>query len=258
MLGEIQPRQPGQNQGQVGRRGLRAVPQVPPRAAEVEQDQAAEQHQPVVQGEIQGSAGAGVDEADQVMQDEHHQAAEQHAEQQGLAMVGGGYRCGFQAYRRAQLVLRDQAQVNVQRVLAVGQGQYMVAAAQGRAAVTGLAAVVQLAQQPVAIEGVEVEARQVRSEDAQQLLLVTRFQAIVQPQGLFSRCGIEFAKGGRAELAAIAIGTHVAQLQVGLFIEQNGPASALFGRSRQQAEQGQQADDQSCGNPKPTHYEIPS
>jgi len=47
-------------------------------------------------------------------------------------------------------------------------------------------------------------------------------------------------------------------LQAGLFIEQNRPPSALIGRNREQAEQSQQADDQSCGNPKPTHYEIPS
>ncbi|MNZ48448.1 hypothetical protein D3C78_661950 [compost metagenome] len=87
MLGEIQPREARQYQGQVGGRGLRAVPQVPPGAAEVEQDQAAEQHQPVVQRKDQGGAGAGVQKADQVVQYEHDQAAEEHAEQQRLAMV---------------------------------------------------------------------------------------------------------------------------------------------------------------------------
>ncbi|MNP09933.1 hypothetical protein D3C76_1020610 [compost metagenome] len=145
VLGEIQARQASQDQGQVGGRGLRAVPQVPPGAAEVEQDQAAEQHQAVVQGENQGGAGSAVEEADQVVQDQHHQAAEQHAEQQRLAVVGSGYGRGLQGDGRAQLVLGDQAQVDIQGVRAVGQGQYVVAAAQGRAGVSGLAAMAQLA-----------------------------------------------------------------------------------------------------------------
>ncbi|MNP09932.1 hypothetical protein D3C76_1020600 [compost metagenome] len=73
----------------------------------------------------------------------------------------------------------------------------------------------------------------VGGENPQQLLLIARLQAVMQPQGLFRRGGIELAEGDRAELAAIAIGANVAQLQTGLFVEQNGPASALLGRSRE-------------------------
>lgn len=121
----------------------------------------------------------------------------------------------------------------------------MVAAAQGGAGIAGLAPVVQLTQKLVALEGVEVQARQVRGENPQQLFLVARFQAVMQPQGLFCRCGIQFGKHQRAELVTVALGTHVAQLQVGLFIEQHRPAPAMIGRSREHAEQGQQADDKS-------------
>jgi hypothetical protein len=66
----------------------------------------------------------------------------------------------------------------------------------------------------------------------------------VQPQGLSSRGSIKVGERQWAELVAIALGAHIAQLQVGLFVEQNGPASVVFGRSRKH-EQGQQADDQS-------------
>ncbi|MNH21234.1 hypothetical protein D3C79_810340 [compost metagenome] len=117
---------------------------------------------------------------------------------------------------------------------------------------------VQLTQKLVALEGVEVQARKVWGENPQQLLLIAGFQAIVQPQGLFCGGSVQVSEQQGAELVAVAVGAHVAQLQVGLFVEQHRPASAFFGRSREQAEQGQQADDQSCGNPKPTHYEIPS
>ncbi|MCY1180190.1 hypothetical protein D9M73_206200 [compost metagenome] len=80
----------------------------------------------------------------------------------------------------------------------------------------------------------------------------------MQPQGLFRGGGIQVGEYQRAELVAVTLGAHVAQLQVGLFVEQNGPASVMFGRSREQAEQGQQADGEANGDPEPTHDEIPS
>ncbi|MCY1427352.1 hypothetical protein D9M71_431930 [compost metagenome] len=104
---------------------------------------------------------------------------------------------------------------------------------------------VQLTQKLVALEGIEIQARQVRGEHPQQLFLVAGFQAVVQPQGLFRRGSIQVGQDQRAELVAITLGAYVAQLQVGLFVEQNSPASVIFGRSREHAEQGQQADDQS-------------
>ena len=64
-------------------------------------------------------------------------------------------------------------------------------------------------------------------------------------QGLPSRGSINVGERQWAELVAIALGAHIAQLQVGLFVEQNSPATVMFGRSRKHAEQGQQADDQS-------------
>ena len=95
----------------------------------------------------------------------------------------------------------------------------MVAAAQGGAGIAGLAPVVQLTQKLVAFEG-EVQARQVRGETRS--FLVARFQAVMQPQACLPvRCG---GKDQRAELVTVALGTHVAQLQVGLFIEQHRPA----------------------------------
>ncbi len=245
MLGEAQPGQAGQDESQICGGRLRAVPHVPPRAAQVQQDQAAEQHQAVVQRQDQGGVGAAVEEADQVVHDQHHQAAEQHAEQQRLALVGGCHGRRLQTDGRAQLMLGNQAQVDIQGLLAVGQGQYMVAATQGRAGIAGLAPMVQLTQKLVALEGVEVQARKVWGENPQQLFLLAGLQAVVQPEGLFRRGGIQVGEDKRAELVAVTLGAHVAQLQVGLFVEQNGPASVMFGRSREHAEQGQQADDQS-------------
>ena len=81
-----------------------------------------------------------------------------------LALVGGGLGGGLQADGRAQLVFGHQAQVDVHRLLAVGQGEHMVAAAQGGAGIAGLAPVVQLTQKLVAFEGVEIKARQVGGE----------------------------------------------------------------------------------------------
>jgi len=64
---------------------------------------------------------------------------------------------------------------------------------------------------------------------------------------------------GGAELIGIAGGTDVAQLQVGLFIKQYRPTTALRGgMGREQAEQGQQADCETYGDPEPAHGEIPS
>ncbi len=103
----------------------------------------------------------------------------------------------------------------------------------------------QLTQKLVAFEGVEVQAGKVRGKYPQQLFLVAGLQAVVQPQGLFRRRCIQLGENQRAELVAVALGAHIAQLQVGLFVEQNGPASVMFGSCREHAEQGQQADDQS-------------
>ncbi|MNO56509.1 hypothetical protein D3C76_470250 [compost metagenome] len=105
MQGEIQPGQAREHQGEIGSGRLRTVPHMPPGAAKIEQDQPAEQHQPVVQGQNQGSAGAAIEEADQVVQDQHHQAAKEHAEQQWPALVRGSHGGGLQADRRAQLML---------------------------------------------------------------------------------------------------------------------------------------------------------
>ncbi|MNH09350.1 hypothetical protein D3C78_702110 [compost metagenome] len=112
--------------------------------------------------------------------------------------------------------------------------------------------------QVVAFKGVEIKPRQIRREDPQQLFVLAGFQAVVQPQRLVWRCSIELVELEGAELVAVALGAHVTELQVGLFIEQNRPATALFGRRREQAEQGQQADGEANGDPEPTHNEIPS
>ena len=80
----------------------------------------------------------------------------------------------------------------------------------------------------------------------------------MQPQGLVGEGGVQFVERQGAELVAVTLGAYVGKLQIGLFVEQHRPAAGVFGRSREQAEQGQQADDQGCGNPKPTHDEIPS
>ncbi len=154
VLGEVQPCQPRQDQRKVRRWRLGAVPHMPPWAAEVQQDQAAEQHQAMVERQDQGSARAAVDEANQVMQDQHHQATEQHAEQQRLGLIGGGARSGLKADGRAQLVFRYQAQVDIQALLAVGQRQHVVAAAQCGVGTAGVAAVMQVAYQLVALQGV--------------------------------------------------------------------------------------------------------
>ncbi len=88
---------------------------------------------------------------------------------------------------------------------------------------------VHLAHQLFAIQSIEVQAREVWSEDAQQLFLLTGFEPVVQPEGLVGRCGVELEQADGAELVAVAFRAHIAQLQVGLFIEQDRPACALLG-----------------------------
>ncbi|MNO83035.1 hypothetical protein D3C76_743250 [compost metagenome] len=227
--GEGQAGQACKQGGQVGGWCLRRVPEAPPGPAEVEQDQGAEQHQAVIDGKAQAGAGARIGKADEVVQHQHQQAAEQQAEQQGLALIGGNLSGRLQADARTQLMLGNQAQVNIQRMRAARQGQLVVAAAHGGVAAFGGAAVVYVLDQLVAVQGIKIKTGQVRREDPQQLFVLPGFQAIVQPQRLVWRCGIELVQLNRAELITVAIGTYIAELQVGLFVEQNRPATALFG-----------------------------
>ncbi|MND96296.1 hypothetical protein D3C81_996930 [compost metagenome] len=134
----------------------------------------------------------------------------------------------------------------------------MVAAAQVRVTAVVLATVVDLLDQSIAVEGVKVQARQVGGEDPQQFFLLSGLQPVVQPQRLVGRGSVEFVEFEGAELVAVAFGTYIAQLQAGLIVKQYRPSTALFGRSREQAEQGQQADGETNGNPEPTQDEIPS
>ncbi|MNZ61188.1 hypothetical protein D3C78_792770 [compost metagenome] len=163
------------------------------------------------------------------MQHQHQQAAEQQAEQQGLALIGGNLSGRLQADARTQLMLGNQAQVNIQRMRTARQGQLVVAAAHGGVAAFGGAAVVYVLDQLVAVQGIKIKTGQIRREDPQQLFVLPGFQAIVQPQRLVWRCGIKLVQLNRAELITVAIGTYIAELQVGLFVEQNRPATALFG-----------------------------
>ncbi|MNE67647.1 hypothetical protein D3C80_1632680 [compost metagenome] len=135
-------------------------------------------------------------------------------------------------------MLGDQPQVDIQGVGTVGQGQDVITAAHAGKAVFRGAAVVHLFDQLVAIEGVQVKTGEVGREDPQQLFVLPGFQAVMQPQRLVWRCGIELVQFEGAELVAVAFGTYVAKLQVGLFVEQNCPSTAVFGRNREQTEQG--------------------
>ena len=68
-----------------------------------------------------GTDGAREGKADQVVQHQHCQAAEQQPVEQGHALVGGEYDGGIEGNVRAQLVFRFHAQVNIQRLIALGQ-----------------------------------------------------------------------------------------------------------------------------------------
>ncbi|MNH09351.1 hypothetical protein D3C79_688030 [compost metagenome] len=105
------------------------MPEAPPGAAEVEQNQCAEQHKSVIGGQAQAGCGARIGETNEVMQHQHQQAAKQHAKHQRLALIGSDLGSRFQADARTQLMLRNQAQVDIQRMRAVRQSQLVVAAA---------------------------------------------------------------------------------------------------------------------------------
>ncbi len=258
-VGKHQPAGRGQQQGQVGARGLDRVPVRQPRPHKVEQQRQAQHQQQLAGRQPQAAARAVVSEASEVVQDQHQQAAEQQAIDQCLGLIGGGEHGRFQGDIGAQFVFRDQAQINVQWLLALGHRQHEIAAGQ-RALRLGLAgAGALLFHQGVAVQYIEAQLGQVRGEYPQHLLVLAGLQLEAYPQRTVRLCSGNPVQFDGAELIGVAGGANVAQLQVGLFIKQDCPTTALCGGlGREQAEQGQQTDCETYGDPEPAHGEIPS
>ncbi len=193
------------------------------------------------------------------MQDQHQQAAEQQAVDQRLGLVCGGEYGRFQGDIGAQFVFRDQAQVDLKGLRALWHRQHEVAAGQrslglGLAGAGGL-----LFHQGVAIQYIEAQVGNVRGEYPQHLLVLAGLQLETYPQRTLRLGGGDPVQFGGAELVGVARGTNVAQLQVGLFIKQYCPATALRGGlGREQTEQCQQTESETYGDPEPAHGEIPS
>jgi len=101
--------------------------------------------------------------------------------------------------------------------------------------------------------------RQVWSEYPQHLFVLAGLQLEPHPQRTVRLRSSNAVQFDGAELIGVAGRTDVAQLQVGLFIKQYCPATALRGGlGREQAEQRQQTDSETYGDPEPAHGEIPS
>ena len=241
-IGEHHAGRGGQQQCQVGAGRLQGLPVRQPGAEQVQQHHQAEGQQGLADRQPQAAARAGVGEAREVVQDQHRQAAEQQAVDQGLALAGGGHHRRLQGDVGAQFVFGHQAYVDVQCLAALGQWQREVAAGQ-RLFRLGLAgAGVHLLDQLVAVEHVEIQVGQVGSEDPQDLLMGPRLELEAQPQGAVGLGGGELVQFDGAELVGVARGTDVTELQVALIVEQHRPATALSGQGRIHAEQGQQCD----------------
>ena len=226
-VGEHQPTGCGQQQGQVGTGGLDCVPVRQPWPHQVEQQRQAEHQQELARGQPQAAARAVVGEAREVVQDQHRQHAEQQAVDQRLVLVGGGQHRWFQGDVRAQLVFRDQAQVYLQWPLALRHRQHEVTAGQ-RALSLGLAcAGGLLLHQGVAVQHIQAQAGEVRGEHPQHLFVLAGLQPETHPQRTVRLRGGDPVQFDGAELIGIAGGTDIAQLQVGLFIKQYCPATAL-------------------------------
>ncbi|MNE84769.1 hypothetical protein D3C80_1817050 [compost metagenome] len=101
--------------------------------------------------------------------------------------------------------------------------------------------------------------QQVGGKDTQQLFVFARIEPKAQPQCAIGIGGSDLVGFNRAELVGVARRANVAQLQGALFVEQYRPATALRdGLGREHAEQGQQCDGESYGDPEPAQGEIPS
>ncbi|MNS55130.1 hypothetical protein D3C72_879560 [compost metagenome] len=87
-IGEHQSCGSGQQQRQIGARGLHRVPVRQPGAGEVEQQQQTEAQQALADRQPQAAARAGVGVAHKVVQQQHGETAEQQAEDQRLIVVG--------------------------------------------------------------------------------------------------------------------------------------------------------------------------
>jgi hypothetical protein len=110
------------------------------------------------------------------------------------------------------------------------------------------------------VEDEHLEAVQARREQAQLLGLVVGGEAVVQPGRAGAGGGVQVVDVEGAEEGAVARGDHVLQLQAGVTVVELGPAGVLacrVGRKTDQSGQ-QQADEESCGSPEPTHGEVPS
>ena len=150
------------------------------------------------------------------MQQQHRHAAQQQAIEQGLALAGGQHHGSVESNVGAQLVVRDHAQVNIQRFGALRQGQQVVTAGHRFAVGGQCRAGVDFADQFLIIEYIHVQARQVRGKQPQDLLVLVGLQAYAQPQGFAGFSSTNAVKVDRAELAGQARGAYIAQLQAGL------------------------------------------
>ncbi|MCY1350998.1 hypothetical protein D9M69_372490 [compost metagenome] len=256
--GEGQGAEHGEQHRQVADLCLQPRPVAQPGRTDAEQAEGGDQQTGVHPRQPQAGRAAAVAEAHQVVDQQQAEGAEQYAEQQGPAVVAGHQCGGLDLDARTQGVLGGQAQVEVQRLVRLGQRQEEVVAGQRTARQRLVAAGVMLGQQLVATQHVEIELVQVGREDPQQMLLLLRRQAVVQPQRGAAGQGQLFAVDG-IELIGVARAAQFREVELAAGVEQRGPLQDGLGPGSEGARrQRQQADEKSYGDPEPVHGEIPS
>ncbi|MNO97628.1 hypothetical protein D3C76_893450 [compost metagenome] len=143
-----------------------------PGPRKIQQQHQAEHQQPFTYRQPDCTARAGVGVSNEVVQDQHADAAKQQAVDQRLVLAGRSHDRGLQADIGSQLVLGDQPQVDVEGFAALRQWQHEVAAGQWPVSLGLFVARNRLLDQLVAVQHIHIKLQQVGCEYSQQLFML--------------------------------------------------------------------------------------
>ncbi|MNF49213.1 hypothetical protein D3C84_304780 [compost metagenome] len=173
----------------------------------------------------QAAGGAAVEKADEVVQGQQQQAAEQGAKDIGGLFLGHQPGLVDELEPGHQRMVRGHAYIGLAGLAVVGQGQQVGAGIErSRAHRSGFAGL-QLAFERAVAQQVVVEVLHARSEDPQPARLLVARQLDMQPDGLFAGGGGEGLSAQRLELLLAC--PHILQGQRGTRVEQIRPVFGL-------------------------------
>ncbi|MNO91057.1 hypothetical protein D3C76_825970 [compost metagenome] len=230
-----------------------------PGAEQAEAGQAGDQQAEIERGEPDPAARIGIGEAHQLVEQQHHQAAEQHAELQH-AQFAARLQAILQADAGIERLRGAQAQIQVELPGGGRQRQEDVAAQQRPGDGSEVAGALLLQQLAVA-QDEEFQAVQARREHAQLARPLGGRQVIVQPDRTGAGRGVDVLDiGERAEQRVEAWRGDIVQLQAPFSVMQLRPAGCRTLRSGRHEDHcgKRKADQESNGNPEPVHGEVPS